>query len=492
MVGGQQGELDFVKIEKRIWQITLLALAIILYLTLSLLWVQFYHFLGETGLVFFSEDSYIFSVFLCILILLFCAYVALQDRKLLRLSKALYVEKEAKIGLSQHVETLTDLIAVSTNLGAQSSLSGILDIIARGVLKCFKADHVSIMLLDRTSGFLRTAASSGSRETLTKKAMVLIGSGVAGKVMKDSVPALIQGAVSPGDFPETPQKSIPIASSMCVPLKFGTKPIGVLNVSSMDEKRAFADGDLKVLSIFANNAAVAIHNSLLQKEKNKRMLLERVLEKYHGLQVARELTKTVYNEAGGRERTEIAILFADIRGFSTVAHLLPPDDMISFLDGFYSGMNEAVMDNGGNVSKFMGDEVMAVFRTSTSSRSYVECALSSALEMRDCFARLVDEFSRRSPCMKGLGIGIGINAGEALLGNVGSDRRSDYTVIGHPVNLAKRLCSHATSNQILTTASTLEKANGKINSQFVEQVFFKGSPEAIDIFTVIRQTGAPA
>ena len=139
------------------------------------------------------------------------------------------------------------------------------------------------------------------------------------------------------------------------------------------------------------------------------------------------------------------------------------------------------------MSKFMGDEVMAVFRTSTPLQSYVECALNGAVQMRDCFAELIDEFCRRSPCMKDLGIGIGINAGEALLGNVGSDRRSDYTVIGHPVNLAKRLCSHATSNQILTTASTLEKANWRIDFEFVEQVFFKGSPDAIDIFVVARQ-----
>jgi adenylate cyclase len=417
--------------------------------------------------------------------------VALQDRKLLRLSKALYLEKEEKMGLTHHVETLIDLLEVSINLGVQSTLSGILDIIAGGVLKCFNADHVSIMLLDRTSSFLRTAASLGSREALTKRVTVPVGSGVAGKVMKDSIPALIQGAASPSEFPGTPQKSIPIASSMCVPLKFGTKPIGVLNVSSMDDKRAFADGDLKVLSIFANNAAVAIHNSLLQKEKTKRMRLERVLEKYHGPQVAREMTKSIYSETGGREKTEIAILFADIRGFSTVAHLLPPDEMISFLDRFYSGMNEAVMDNGGNVSKFMGDEVMAVFRTSTSSQSYVECALTGALEMRDCFARLVEESASRLACMRSLGIGIGINAGEALLGNVGSDRRSDYTVIGHSVNLAKRLCSHAASNQILTTAGTLEKANGKIDSRFVEQVFFKGSPDATGVFMVINQKAAP-
>jgi adenylate cyclase len=483
--------LGFEHIEKRIWQITLLALAIILYLTLSVLGFQFPHFQGESGVIFFSAESYEFSVFLCILILLFCAYVALQERRLLGLSRDLYISKEEKLGLNQDVETFSALLEVSSKLGTQSGLAGILNTIADGVLKCFKGDHISIMLLDRTSRFLKAVASLGSREEFTRSATVPVGSGIAGKVIMEKKPLLIQGAASRADFPGTSEKSTPIVSSMCVPLTFRSQPIGVLNVSSSDEKRWFTEQDLKVLSIFGYNAAAAIHNALLQKEKAKRIQLEQILERHHSPQVARALMRSTGSEGGGRERAEAVILFADIRGFSTIANLLVPDDMMSFLDQFYGTMHETISRHGGTVSKFIGDEVMAFFRSSGGSAGASEDALHAALEIQGRFPDLIREFSSRAPCITSLGIGVGVHAGEVFLGTVGSEARCDYTVIGTTVNLAKRLCSYARPGQILTTRGTLQKANGSIHSQFVQHVFFKGASQRVGVYKVVSQNETP-
>jgi adenylate cyclase len=491
MNGHSKTALGFEHIEKRIWQITLLALAIILYLTLSVLGFQFHHFLGESGLILFSEDSYEFSVFLCILILLFCAYVALQERRLLRLSRDLYIEKEERLGLSEDVETLGTLLEVSSKLGAQLGLAGILHTIAEGVLRCFKGDHISIMLLDKASARLRAFASLGEREKVTRNVTIPVGKGIAGKVVKEKKHLLIQGAASLAEFPGTPEKSTPIASSMCVPLSFRSRPIGVLNVSTSDEQHPFTEKDLKVLCIFGNNAAVAIHNALLRREKAKRIHLEQILERHHSPQVARALMRGIGSEVGGREKAVAAVLFADIRGFSTIANLMVPEDMMSFLDQFYGAMHETVSGHGGTVSKFIGDEVMAFFLGSGSSSCSHEDALHAALEIRDRFPGLIRDFADRAPAVRNLGIGIGIHAGEVFLGNVGSERRCDYTVIGSTVNLAKRLCSYARPGQILTTAETLQKANGRIQSRFVQHVFFKGASQRVEVYKVVSQNQTP-
>jgi adenylate cyclase len=487
MNGNSKTSLAFDHIEKRMWQITLLALAIILYLTLSLLGLQFPRFLEESGFVLFSEDPYEFSVFLCILILLFCAYVALQEKRLLRLSRDLYIEKEERLGLRQDVETLSALLEVSSKLGTQTVLSEILRTIVGGVLRCFKADHISIMLLDRTSKFLKTFASLGERDKFTRHATVLVGKGIAGKAIKEKKPLLIQGVATLGEFPGTPEKASPIASSMCVPLSFHSTPVGVLNVSTSDEKRAFTEQDLKILSIFGNHAAVALHNALLQKEQVKRVELERLLERHHSPQVAHELIKSMSIEMGSRKKAEVAVLFADIRGFSTISNLLVPEDMMAFLDRFYTTMHQVISRYGGTVSKFIGDEVMAIFRDSKYPSCANEKALHAALKIRALFPCLTQKFSDRASCVRSLGIGIGVHAGEVFMGNVGSETRCDYTVIGNTVNLAKRLCSYAKPGQILTTEGTLGKVNGGVRSQFVQNVFFKGACSRVNVYKVLSR-----
>ena len=103
------------------------------------------------------------------------------------------------------------------------------------------------------------------------------------------------------------------------------------------------------------------------------------------------------------------------------------------------------------------------------------------MEMRASFRGLKKEFSKRSSSFETLGIGIGINTGEVFVGNVGSKGRYDYTVIGTPVNLARRLCSHAGADQILATEKTLNKLNGMVSAEFAETISFKGIVDPVTI-----------
>ena len=475
------------RIEKKIWQLILLAVVVILYLTLALLGMQFSGFLGAAEIIVVFEKAYIYSIFLCILILLFCAYLIIQQKRLLRTTRAFLREKETAYRLSQSVKILSTLLEVSSVINTQQRLSDILDTIVREMVVCFQADQSSIMLLDQESKMVKTAAACGKGSEVAKDGLVELGRGIAGRVVETGEPLLLDGEVDPRDFPGTLKTNRRISSAMCVPLKIGGKSIGALNVNLMDRDRTFHETELKLITVFANNISAAIRNALLRKEKAQRVRLQIMLEQFHSPQVVKELIKRiddVNQPAIVREKSEVTILFADIRRFSEMLNVLELEDIMGFLDEYYSVMTETVFDNGGSIDKFIGDEVMAFFGAPVSLRNSTENGVKTAFEMLAHFQELKEKFSRNSPHFEKLGIGIGLNTGEAFVGNVGSKSHYDYTVIGNAVNLARRLCSHAESAQILTTERSLEKIDGMVSSEFISSLSLKGIPNSVRVHRI--------
>ena len=465
----------------------LLALVIILYLTLTLIGMQFLQFSGKSEVFLFSRTAYKYSVFLSILILLFCAYMIIQQRKLLHLSRAFLREKETAYMLSRDVKTLSALLKVSSSINSKQKLSDILNIITRDMLACFHADNSSIMLLDQGSKVLKTKVCFGKGSEFAKDALTPIGKSIAGWVIKSGKPLLLNGQVDPADFPGTQKKNRRISSSLCVPLKIGEKSIGVLNVNLVDSDKTFSETHLKFIAIFANNAAVAIHNAMLSAEKSRRIRFQAMLERLHSPQVARELVKKIedWNQPNKmREKLEVTILFADIRGFSGMLNVFKLEVIMDFLDEFYSIMTKAVFDNKGSIDKFIGDEVMAFFGAPIALKCSSKNGLKTAIEMAGYFQELKEKFTKQSPSFERLGLGIGVNTGEVFVGNVGSIKRYDFTVIGTAVNIARRLCSYAEADQILTTEKTLKKIHGKVSSEFVKNISFKGITEPVSLHKI--------
>jgi len=268
--------LTIENIEKKIWQMMLLAIVVILFLTLALLALQFFDFIGESNIVMFSKIANKYFVSLAILILLFCAHMIFQQRKLVHLSRAFFKEKEIARRLTRDVKTLSALLEVSSIINSQKELPDILNTITREILFCFDADHSSIMLLDRRSKMLKTKVTSGKGSEIIKDAIIPMGKSIAGQVFKSGKPLLLNGEVDPAEFPGTPEKNRRITSAMCVLLKIHEKNIGVMNVSLVDRDRSFSETDLNLMNIFANNVAVGIYNaSLYQKIRSFNVQLEK-------------------------------------------------------------------------------------------------------------------------------------------------------------------------------------------------------------------------
>lgn len=261
-----------------------------------------------------------------------------------------------------------------------------------------------------------------------------------------------------------------------------TKPIE-RNVIIINVANALRRRDLEI----ANRAHREELELMVADRTNFLVRLKSMLEQLHSPQVAKELIRNIEKwdqPSKTREKVKMTILFVDIRGFSDMVSTLKLEDILNFLDEFYNAMAKIVFNNKGSIDKFIGDEVMAFFGAPIPLKNSSENGIKTAIEMVASFQELKEQFSRYSSFIKRLGIGIGINTGEMFIGNVGSKTRYDYTVIGNAVNLAKRLCSHASPGQILTTEKTLSEIPGTISSEFVGNIPLKGISESVQVYKI--------
>lgn len=474
-------------LEKRLWNLVLLAVLIILFLALALLLLQFTDMLESDEISILSQNARKYAIPLAILILLLCSYMIAYYRKLVDVSRRLNKEKDKSLKLSHDIEILSTLLNVSSTINSYENLHTILSMVVRSMVSCFRADHCSIMLYDKARKKLNTFASYGRFADKAENAEMPWGGGVAGRVFRYGEPVLLQGTVNPNKFPGTPDKDNRIHSAMCVPLKVGTQNIGVINLNICNKQAAFSDFHLMLLTIFANNAAMSIRNAMLNQEKAKRQRIQEAFEKLHSPSVLDYLIKRIDTCKEPRElrtETEICVLFADLRDFSPLMAKLDLGTCAKFLDDFYSIMNREVVCQGGYVDKFIGDEVMAIFHSVESLNTACASAIKAAKRMITAFDTLKGKFIREFPIFDSLGIGIGLNAGQVFIGGIGSSKRMDYTVVGTPVNLASRLCSYADSDQILVTRELSESVGDKIKFKSVDNVYIVGFRDPIEVCQV--------
>ena len=154
---------------------------------------------------------------------------------------------------------------------------------------------------------------------------------------------------------------------------------------------------------------------------------------------------------GGVNQT-ITVLFADIRGFTRLSEHAPPDRVVQLLNRYFSGMSDIIFKHGGTLDKYIGDGLMALFGAPTVTVDDARNAVIAAMEMQREMARINEEV--RSSGLGEISIGIGLHTGDATVGFIGSERRSEYTAIGDTVNLSARLESNSKPGQILASEAT--------------------------------------
>ncbi len=163
------------------------------------------------------------------------------------------------------------------------------------------------------------------------------------------------------------------------------------------------------------------------------------------------------------ERYEMTVLFADLRGFTSMSEGLTPDQVRTTLNEWLTTMIDVIFRNGATLDKVVGDEIMALFGAPLYYEDHALRALNVSIEMMQAHDQILAKWQRLG--RQGIGMGIGFNTGEMVVGNVGSERAMNYTVIGHHVNLASRLCSQAKGGEILMGQNSFERIKDALTNK---------------------------
>ena len=229
--------------------------------------------------------------------------------------------------------------------------------------------------------------------------------------------------------------------------------------------------------------AVAVADRVRVEQMN--MLQARaMLSRYLPAGVVKEMLKDSAAARLGAKRAEVTILFADIRGFTTISEKLPPEDVVVILNEYLTVMTEIIFKHEGTIDKFEGDAILAIFGAPQAHDDDPERAVRTALEMRDHLKGLQTHWHDLT--QTSLEIGIGINTGPVMVGNIGSDRRMDYTVIGDAVNLAARLqdLTKEYKAPILISGEVASRLNGAISTRSLGEIPIRGRERPVDLYEV--------
>ena len=217
-------------------------------------------------------------------------------------------------------------------------------------------------------------------------------------------------------------------------------------------------------------------------EQSDRRFVKELFGRYVSPQVVKEILGLADNgqlRLGGETR-EVTILFADMRNFTKISEQMSPEAIVSMLNTHLSIIIDKVLQNGGMVNKFAGDNIMGVWNAPESQPEHARLAVKAAWEA----LQIMNSLPQSDPSLPKVQFGIGINSGKALAGNVGSSGRAEYTVIGDSVNLASRICSGTPGGEVWIGPETYRQAKDYLEVEELEPQTFKGKTEQVAVYRV--------
>jgi adenylate cyclase len=367
--------------------------------------------------------------------------------------------------LRRKADILAVLYEMSKTLGSVFDLDAIFAKATDIIFRVTPADRVVALLADGTVGNgqddvkLTPVATRARDEKLEGHAKKLtIGRTITRKVMKDRVALLSQDAAADAQFAGVESiVSQGVRSTICAPLVAESGVHGAIYADRLDPFAAFTPDDLELISAVAAQTAVAVENvrahERLAREEVARANYGRFLPEY----VVRQMLESPESfKLGGTNQT-VTVLFADVRGFTRLSEHAPPERVVQLLNRYFTAMTEIIFAHGGTLDKFIGDGLMALFGAPNVTPRDATNAVTAAVAMQRQMAALNAEL--RAADLIEIGVGIGLHTGEATVGYIGSERRSEYTAIGDTVNLAARLEQNAQGGQILVSEVTAVAAS---------------------------------
>jgi adenylate cyclase len=275
-----------------------------------------------------------------------------------------------------------------------------------------------------------------------------------------------------------------VRSFMCAPLLIHEKVEGVLYVDS--QRHTFTAADLDAFTALATYASIGIEQARLSEQLLRESRRRERLQRYHSQSVIERIL-TAGDEADTQflaQEREVTILFCDIVSFTTLCENLAPNDIVSLLNGFFSRMSDVIFEHEGTLDKYIGDELMVVYNAPIEQPDHAARAARTALGMR----RALAAFNEESPVIP-LEVRISMASGRAMVGDIGTTRRREFTVLGDVVNTASRIKGNAHPGQIVLSGVTARQLPSELRTERVGMVQVRGRIADVEVFRLME---APA
>jgi adenylate cyclase len=384
------------------------------------------------------------------------------------------------------------LVQVAKTLIVAREVNEILSKVMDLTFEYLQVDRAAVVLLDDQGRLIPML--SRERGKKHSDAGTIYSHTIVENVVKERVALLTSDALADGRFEAGQSIRIQqIRSAMCVPLWNLDRIIGALHVDTPLRVGTFNADDLDLLTALGNFAAVAIERARLQKRIEQEERIRERLSRYHSPAVVEEIVSDA--DASGRveavKTRDVSVYFADIVGFTTAAENMEAEALSRFLGTVFTFAADAIFAEGGTLDKFIGDAVMAFFGAPITHKDHARRAISAA-------AKLIEEVrewnaERLRHGESAVAVRIGINTGRAVVGDIGSDRRVDYTVLGNTVNIASRLEEHvAGPNEIVVGGETARQAREFFRFAPLGDLKLKGLTQGFAAFRVLLdERGVP-
>jgi adenylate cyclase len=392
---------------------------------------------------------------------------------------------------------LTLLYQVSRALSDKTTVEDVTQCVLDLVLQIDGAERGYAMLLTEES--LRAAPHAGAsyaflpailRYRQTPKAdapQMVLSQAIIQQVMESKGPLLVTDAKQDERFSGSESMAISgMQSAMCAPLASRDRLFGLLYVDNLSKRGTFLQEDLEVFAVIAAQAGLVIDQVMAKSEVKRQGVQLNALERFLSPAISRKIAAEAADIRLGGESQRITLLFADVRGFTTMAEKMKPREAVEVLNEFFARMTNVIFQHDGTLDKYLGDGLMALFGAPFALQNDAEAAVRAAVDMQKSLAEL-NIISSKPP----LNIGIGIHTGEAVVGFLGTERRMDYTAIGDTVNVASRLTSQAGPGQIVISSATHAQLGREISCCQLSAMKLKGRAEPIEVHEVIWRDSLP-
>lgn len=320
-------------------------------------------------------------------------------------------------------------------------------------------------------------------------------------VIRSGEPVILDDASADVRFRDDPYVAgVRPRSVLCAPLRYLGDVSGVIYLENNLTTGAFTEDRIEVLELLSGQIGVSIANAELYEQLEQKVRLRttqlearnRFISQTFGRYLSDEIVEGLLESESGSglvgEKRRVTLIFSDLRGFTTLAEDLPPEDVVSLMNIYLGVMTEVLTAHKATIIDFVGDSIVALFGAPISHEDDASRAVACAIEMQRAMAR-VNSLSAEAGYPP-IGMGIGLNTGDVILGSIGSETRAKYTVLGGHVNLASRIESYTVQGDVIVSQSTRDAAGPTLEIAAELRVQPKGVNEPIVISYVKGLAGS--